>query len=243
MSGQNQKLLISFDQDGTVLDSEGPFSQKVVKIAADAGLTVTADDVLKHYSGMRTVAKFNAIAAACGKTLSQPEMDRIYLVHRIAKADVYIGVSARDIFNGAAQTISALTADGHTISLGSNTAHSLCEQVLDKTGLRSYFNNRIYTPDDVGGHGKPEPDIIQKAMLENGYTPARTVHIDDTAVGMQAGRSAGVYVIGFIDSRLGNYMATQEQVLRAAGADIVFSDYAELPRIIENRLRALSPVP
>jgi beta-phosphoglucomutase len=45
-------------------------------------------------------------------------------------------------------------------------------------------------------HGKPAPDVFLRAAEKLGVAPARSVVVEDAAVGVEAGRSAGMRTIG-----------------------------------------------
>jgi beta-phosphoglucomutase-like phosphatase (HAD superfamily) len=56
------------------------------------------------------------------------------------------------------------------------------------------------------------------------FDPAATVVVEDSPAGVEAGRAAGMAVLGYAG-------ATEARILRAAGAT-PFSEMAELPRLL-----------
>ncbi|MBE0532822.1 MAG: HAD-IA family hydrolase [Rhodospirillales bacterium] len=74
--------------------------------------------------------------------------------------------------------------------------------------------------------GKPNPEMLTKAMAETGTTPAFTAMIGDTTYDIQMARNAGTYAIGVS----WGYHDVSE--LRAAGAHAIIDDFADLPRTL-----------
>jgi HAD superfamily hydrolase (TIGR01509 family) len=70
--------------------------------------------------------------------------------------------------------------------------------------------------------GKPEPDLLDKAMQEHGLDPQRTVVVGDAVWDVEAARKAGLPCIGL---RCGGI---SEGELEDAGADAVYADPADL---------------
>jgi HAD superfamily hydrolase (TIGR01509 family) len=96
---------------------------------------------------------------------------------------------------------------------------------LALTGLSGYFGDRVYTSQMVK-RGKPEPDLFLYAAEAMRTDPRRTLVIEDSVSGVQAGKAAGMTVWGFIG---GSHYASRDgrAILRAAGADRVFARMAE----------------
>jgi beta-phosphoglucomutase-like phosphatase (HAD superfamily) len=64
-----------------------------------------------------------------------------------------------------------------------------------------------------------------------GHAPESSFVIEDGVAGAQAGRAAGVRVFGFIGGSHCDHKHADR--LKAAGAELVFSDMRELPALIE----------
>lgn len=60
-------------------------------------------------------------------------------------------------------------------------------------GMAKHFD-LIYAGVDVR-HGKPSPEIYQKAMETLGVTPGETLIFEDSEVGIQAAKTAGAHVM------------------------------------------------
>jgi beta-phosphoglucomutase-like phosphatase (HAD superfamily) len=97
---------------------------------------------------------------------------------------------------------------------------------LGVTGLLSCFEGRMFSATEVG-RGKPDPALFLHAAESMGVEPAGCAVVEDTVVGVQAGRAAGMSVFGFSSSGGG-------RALFDAGAE-VFDDMEDLPRLLGRR--------
>ena len=94
---------------------------------------------------------------------------------------------------------------------------------LGATGLLERFEGRIFSATDVE-HGKPAPDLfLHAAARDAAPTPARCVVVEDAPPGAEAGRRAGMDVLGYAG-------LTAPELLAAEGAR-VFRSMAELPAL------------
>lgn len=75
--------------------------------------------------------------------------------------------------------------------------------------------------------GKPAPDLFHFAARRMGFAASRTLVIEDSVGGIQAGKAAGMTVWGFIG---GSHYAGRDgaAILAAAGADRVFARMADI---------------
>ena len=102
------------------------------------------------------------------------------------------------------------------------------EMQLAKVGLAPYFAGRIFSGHEMPAT-KPAPDVYLAAAAALGVAPQRCAVIEDTVTGARAGIDAGATVFGYAPGGPGHSSA---EALRAAGVVQVFSDMAELPRLL-----------
>src|SRR5262249_23153978 len=78
--------------------------------------------------------------------------------------------------------------------------------------------------------GKPAPDLFLYAAMQLNEQPKDCVVIEDGVAGVQAGRAAGMRVLGFTG---GSHCDDQHHHrLISAGAELVFCDMTELPSLV-----------
>jgi beta-phosphoglucomutase-like phosphatase (HAD superfamily) len=104
---------------------------------------------------------------------------------------------------------------------------------LEATGLASLFGANIFSATQVA-HGKPAPDLYLFASRRMGIAPERCVVVEDSALGVTAGRAAGMKVIGFTGAAHATPDAAQR--LAAAGACSVISSMVDLPATVERSM-------
>jgi beta-phosphoglucomutase-like phosphatase (HAD superfamily) len=97
--------------------------------------------------------------------------------------------------------------------VASNGEHALMRVKLASTGLLGRFEGRRFSSSDVA-RPKPAPDLFLHAASSLGVAPVRCVVIEDSPLGVQGGRAAGMDVIAFAD-------VLPEGRLHAAGASVV----------------------
>ena len=84
--------------------------------------------------------------------------------------------------------------------------------------------------------GKPAPDVFLFAASQMGFDPADCLVIEDSAMGVQAARRAGMRVVGFTGgSHADDGLAGR---LVAAGAETILPDHAETLRYLGGQGRA-----
>lgn len=104
--------------------------------------------------------------------------------------------------------------DGVKKGIASNAEPANVRFVLDGTGLRQYFDAV------VDGHmierPKPHPEVYLRAADLLGAEPAQCVVFEDSATGIEAGRRAGMRVVG---------VRTTEAALE--GVDLSIGDFRD----------------
>ena len=100
---------------------------------------------------------------------------------------------------------------------------------LRTMGLDGFFGDHVFSATMVA-RGKPAPDLFLHAAAKMGADPARCVVIEDSPAGVQAGKAAGMRVIGFAGGS--HCREGHSAKLRFAGAEHVLTSMAELPMML-----------
>ena len=97
-------------------------------------------------------------------------------------------------------------------------------EVLDAAGIGDLFAVTVdgIDLDELGLPGKPDPAMFVEAARRLGVDPSSAAVVEDALAGVEAGTRGG---IGFV---VGVDRTGHADALRAAGADVVVSDLAEL---------------
>jgi beta-phosphoglucomutase family hydrolase len=110
------------------------------------------------------------------------------------------------------------------IKIGVVSASKNCRAVLESAGIQDLFETRVdgEVAELLGLPSKPAPEKFLEAARQLGVIPERTVVIEDSVSGVQAGRGGGFGLVVGI-ARKGDADALKEN-----GADIVVTDLMEL---------------
>lgn len=207
--------LIIFDCDGVLVDSELLSCRCLSEVLADFGFELDVEQALDLFLG-RSTAAIGEYYRERGQILPDDFLSRL-------KSRVL------ETFAGALQPIPGVGAVLSDLKIpGCVASSSDLDRVglsLKVTGLAPHFETRIYTAQMVR-HGKPAPDLFLHAAEKMGAAPARTLVIEDSVSGVQAGKAAGMTVWGFAGGS--HYRGRDGQaILAAAGADRVFAQMSD----------------
>ncbi len=136
------------------------------------------------------------------------------------------------LYDGAAETLDRLRADGWKIAMATGKSRRGVETVLRMHDWADLFDS-THCSDD--GPGKPHPAMLIEAMRALGCGPDRTIMVGDTAHDMRMAKSAGAFAQGVSWG-----FHTREEVL-VGGADHVADDFVSLNSqldVFSDRLKA-----
>jgi beta-phosphoglucomutase-like phosphatase (HAD superfamily) len=106
---------------------------------------------------------------------------------------------------------------------------------LDVLGLQPVFEPHVFSASSVA-RGKPHPDIFLHAAERMGVNPSLCIVIEDSASGVEAGRAAGMTVIGLLAGA--HIQPGHDQRLRHAGAHHVAGTFWEAEQLTRGVLAA-----
>jgi len=213
-----QPDLIIFDCDGVLVDSEVLSCRCLSKVLASYGIDLGLDQALDLFLGRSMTAVVEHYAA-----LGRPIPEQF-------SAELTAGVRAA--FTSALYPIEGVSSvlEGLQIPhcVASSSDVDRVSLSLSLTGLAPHFDNRLYTSQMVE-RGKPAPDLFLHAAERMQADPRRTLVIEDSISGVEAGKAAGMTVWGFVG---GSHYQSRDgkAILREAGADRVFGRMADFWR-------------
>jgi beta-phosphoglucomutase family hydrolase len=231
-----------FDLDG-VLTQTAVVHDMAWQQALDAFLRHRADrdhtpfipfDVVADYDrfidGKPRVDGVRAFLAARGITLPEGAStdtadSETVLGLANAKNEIFVRLLAAQgvrPYPGSVRYLRVVRTAGLATAVVSASAH--CRQVLAAAGLTGNFDTLVdgVTAREQQLAGKPAPDSYLAAARQLGKLPAACAVFEDALAGVQAGRAGRFGLVVGVD-RVG-----QGPDLRAAGADIVVRDLADL---------------
>ena len=201
-----------FDNDGVLVDTERISNAVLAEMLTAIGLPCTEADCMRDYMGRSWDGTKAIIEWRLGRELGESfrEERRVRMRER-AEAEL-------SAIPGVDEAIARLS--GRPRCVASSSSHGWIDFALDLTGLIGHFpRDTRFSAEDVG-RGKPHPDLFLHASAAMGFAPRECVVVEDSPVGVQAARAAGMRVIGYAGH-------TAREELQAA--DAVIDDMAELP--------------
>ncbi|WP_158932683.1 HAD family phosphatase [Acidisphaera sp. S103] len=216
MSSQRLPGLVIFDCDGVLIDSQ------VIQCRIDAaeltrlGFQVSAEELAQQFIGTATKDIQAHVEAALGRPLPDDfEATRDRLVDAAYQTELQAVAGVADV----------LSRIGLPVCVASNAQLARLREILEVTGLLSFFGPNVFGADLVP-RPKPAPDLFLHAAARLGASASRCVVIEDSEAGIQAAKAAGMRVLGFYGG--GHCYPGYERRLTAAGASAVFRSMGEL---------------
>ncbi len=221
-------MLLIFDCDGTLVDSELIALEVLSDMMGEQGLPMDVPACLHAFMGKHAEDILAEIERLIGRAL--PAGEGVRMRERMLDR---LRVELQPV-PGAAAVLAGLDGPRCVASSSDPTRIALC---LERTDLARFFGDHIFSATQVA-HGKPAPDLFLLAARTMAVDPADCLVIEDSTAGIAAGRRAGMAVIGFAGASHAD--AGHAAALRAAGADLVIAHMRELPAAIAQvrRMRA-----
>ncbi|ADE16233.1 beta-phosphoglucomutase family hydrolase [Nitrosococcus halophilus Nc 4] len=131
-----------------------------------------------------------------------------------------------EVYHTSVQLIRRLRSKGFQTAVVSSSKN--CGRILDTVKLTHLFEVKVDGNDaaTLDLKGKPHPDIFLEAANRLGLEPKRCVVFEDAIAGVKAGRQ------GQFGRVIGVDREKQTEALKAAGADIVVKDLAEIGIVV-----------
>ncbi|WP_228990647.1 HAD family phosphatase [Streptomyces sp. DH8] len=209
--------LVIFDNDGVLVDSE-PLANTVLSgYLTELGHPTSYDESIRDYMGSAVHRVHDLIEERTGQKL--PEDFDTTLSSRTFAAFEQELVAV----DGVEELLGKLVADGVAYCVASSGSHERIRVGHRRTGIDQWFEDEwIFSSEDVG-RGKPAPDLFLHAAECMGVAPERCVVIEDSPLGVEAARAAGMDVYGFTS------MMPADRLVGVTGH---FSDMSQLPGLL-----------
>ena len=210
--------LVIFDCDGVLVDSE-PISCRVMAEALSAeGLPATREDVYRDYMGRAWADSLRMIEERLGRPTRPGFTDDFRAARDAALAKEVVAIE------GVRDAVAEIETAGIERCVASSGAEEKIRLTLGTTGLLELFEGRIFSATEVA-RGKPAPDLFLWAAETLGHEPETCAVVEDTPVGIEAARAAGMTALAFVDN-------APREALESAGAHAVFESMRELPGLV-----------
>ena len=214
---------IIFDFDGVLVDSEILVAKAFAKYMKTFGISIN-DKEFANYAGKKTVEVIASLSEKYSIKNQQKFFDDIMdIASNIYKNEL-------TIVNGVDEFLDEISLN---LFIGSNSIKKKIIDGLNKVKLNKYFKpNQVYSFDLVD-NPKPHPDVYLKAIEDNQLKKHETIIIEDSVVGVKAGCSADVRVIGLTAGGHWHENRDEKDLLEAGAIDVT-NNYKKIKNIIES---------
>ena len=213
---------IIFDFDGVLVDSEILVAKSFAKYMQNFDIEMDEKE-FASFAGKKTVQVIDILS----KKYSIEDQQKFFTDIMDIASNIY--KKELTAVKGAYDFVSNLKID---IFIGSNSMKERIIDGLQRVKLDKYFQPKQIYSFDLVDKPKPDPDIYLKAIEDNNLIKNQTIIIEDSVVGVTAGVSAGVKVIGLTAG--GHWHENRDiKELLDAGAFAVTNDYKKILKIIK----------
>jgi len=213
-------VLVIFDCDGVLVDSEPIANACFARALAREGLDWSVEETMRRLMGRSMKSCVEIVEGLLGRALPQDFVDRLQADTMRAFHDAPLKPVP-----GVVEALDAIEAAGIATCVASSGGLDKMRVTLGITGLWRRFEGRIFSSSEVP-RGKPFPDLFLPAALRCGEQPFACTVVEDSLHGVQAARSAGMRALAYVGAT-----HTDGAALRAAGGRS-FDSMAALPGLV-----------
>ena len=178
------------------MDSEFVYNQYLLAFAKTKNPAVTMEQI-NPMVGLSRKDSWSVMAKAVSNGQTWEE-----LRDEFSALDVYSGVNYREIFRQEAMTAAVeLKKRGYLVALASSTGPELIARIIEETGMRPFFD--LVVSGKQFKQSKPNPEIYHYTAKTLGVPEEECFVIEDSTVGIEAAKRAGMTVAALKDDRFG----------------------------------------
>lgn len=178
---------VVFDMDGTLTDTEHIWDVVRRGLAASEGLP-WPEEASKAMMGMATQQWSTYLSDVVGlsgtpQDAARRTIDGMQLAYR----------TGIELLPGATEAVRRMAAHW-PLGLASSSPRVLIDAALEYMGVTDAFLASVST-EEVGGAGKPAPDVYLEVCRRLGANPSRALAVEDAPNGILAAHAAGMAVV------------------------------------------------
>ena len=173
---------VLFDMDGVLAFTEGFYTSRRLAYLAEHGIVF---DEVPDWTGSNDNVVWET-------SVPDPRQRERLRAGYKAYADEHPTPWLELANDQAHLTLSLLSGMGVKVGICSSSWRALIEELVDQLELRDFVDFIISGAECL--EYKPEPDIYLTAMERLGVRPEQTVVVEDSPIGIKAGKAAGAFV-------------------------------------------------
>ncbi len=184
--------VISFDLDGTLVDTAGEIAEAANRTLAEFGVERQAVDLISGFIGAGTRQMMLRLLAHV--LLDKPALaDRLPADEVLRRLDVHYSVTAGSTgrpYPGCDETLRRLRDGGVRLACLTNKEKRFAKRVLEATRLRDHFD--LVVGGDSLPQRKPHASTLAHVLQVLGGERHRAAHVGDSRIDVETARNAGV---------------------------------------------------
>lgn len=210
-------MLVVFDCDGVLVDSEALGLEIEARLLTDAGFPLSADEIAETYVGTSYSSMLAAVEKRFGRSAPPDLRERVEsaVLEKLAR-ELQPVPGMREL----------LASIGAPRCVASSSDVDRIELSLRVAGLDHFFPEETIFSAEMVARGKPAPDLFLLAAERMRRAPEDCLVVEDSPAGVQAACAAGMSVVGFVAG--GHARPSLSARLHEAGAPQVLASAPEL---------------
>lgn len=211
--------LVIFDCDGVLVDSEPAANRVLAEMVTQAGLPTSVEECCTRYVGRTLESSITLIEKEIGRTLPAGWREELRRRETAAWENELVPVQ------GVEAVLHCLQQHDTAYCVASSGSKEKMHFTLGHTGLLPLVRDVLFSATEVA-RSKPFPDVFLHAAEGMGKLAEDCIVIEDSVLGAQGARAAGMRVFGYVADPY-----TDADGLERAGAKI-FNDMRALPALL-----------
>ena len=180
---------ILFDMDGVLIDAKDWHFQALNNALALFGMEISRYDHLITYDGLPTRKKLEMITLERGLPVALHQLlNEIKQDFTLELAYTKCTPNFRHQY-----AISKLKDQGYRLAVCSNSVRKTVQMMLQKASILEYFE--FYLSNEDVKHGKPDPEIYNKAIDKLRVRPEECLILEDNENGIRAAKASGANLL------------------------------------------------
>lgn len=213
------RTLVLFDMDGTLLDGAALIADTLGDAFLAAGEAPPDPCAVRATIGL----SIPEMVAALAPDVDPDRRCKILNGYKFRYFDLVEDDVTPPVYPGSSRALARLSDAGFALGLATGKARRSVSHVLAAMGWAHRFHT-IQCAD--ANPSKPDPAMVQRAMVQTGRRAADTILVGDSRYDMQMARAAGIAAVGV------SWGYTDPAILKAEGAQAIARDFDHLAEIL-----------
>ena len=207
---------VLFDMDGILYDSEVQYAKVTERVMRSLGYTGPSERLYEAV-GKTSDGTWQLLFDLLDGSFSRREIEQAWIRDNQAHPIDYRAI----MFDDIPMALKKLKENGFLLACCSSSTKKVIRKSLEDMGIAKYFSLSV-SAEDIE-HPKPAPDIYLYAAEQLGVPPENCWVYEDSRIGIEAGKRAGMKVVARREVRF-----CQNQT----GSDYIVNSAAELCRLL-----------